>query len=86
MNLVAKWYVYMLECSDKTLYTGITNDLEARIARHNSGKGARYTRGRTPVILKASWAHASKSEAAKSEYALKKLSRQKKLEFTRKDL
>ena len=46
------WYVYMVRCSDETLYTGITNDLEKRIEAHNSGKnGARYTRSRGPVKL-----------------------------------
>ena len=75
------WYVYILECSDGSLYTGITNDVEARIGKHNSGKGAKYTRGRTPVVLKASWEYETKAEAAKEEYALKKLTRPKKLEL-----
>jgi len=45
------WYVYLLECSDSSLYCGITNDLEKRIATHNSGKGAKYTKVRLPVKL-----------------------------------
>jgi putative endonuclease len=45
------WYVYLLRCGDGSLYTGITNNLEARLAAHNTGKGARYTRSRRPVTL-----------------------------------
>jgi putative endonuclease len=77
------WYVYMVECSDGTIYTGITNDLDARIIKHNSGKGAKYTRGRTPVKLKATWTYKLKSEAAKAEYAFKKLSRAEKMKLIR---
>lgn len=79
--ILAPWYVYMLECSDGTIYTGITNNIEARILKHNSGKGAKYTRSRTPVKLKAQWMYEIKSEAAKAEYRFKKLSRLKKLEL-----
>jgi len=76
-----KWYVYVLECADGSLYTGTTNDVAARLAKHNSGKGAKYTRGRTPVVLKMSLEYENKSEAAKAEYAFKKLLRVQKLEF-----
>lgn len=76
-----KWFVYMVECSDKTIYIGITNDVSARIETHNSGKGAKYTRGRTPVALKVYLEYDSKSEAAKAEYDFKKLSREKKRKF-----
>ncbi len=73
------WHVYMVRCSDGTLYTGITNDLEKRIEAHNSGKeGARYTRSRRPVKLVYSEQVKSKSAAAKLEYQLKKLPRLKK--------
>jgi putative endonuclease len=75
------WYVYMLECSDGSIYTGITNDLTTRILKHNSGKGAKYTRARIPVILKAYWVYNLKSEAAKAEYAFKKLPRIQKMEL-----
>lgn len=81
----AAWYVYMLECSDGTIYTGITNDIHARVATHNCGKGAKYTRSRTPVVLKASMKYENKSEAAKAEYALKKLSKQQKLIFIKEN-
>lgn len=74
-----KWYMYIVECADSTLYTGITNDIAARITKHNSGKGAKYTRNRTPVILKASWEYENKSEASKAEYVFKQLSRVEKL-------
>ena len=68
------WYVYMVRCSDGTLYTGITTNLEKRIEAHNTGKdGARYTRSRRPVKLVYSEEVASRSAAAKLEYQLKKL-------------
>ncbi len=73
------WHVYMVRCSDGTLYTGITNDLEKRIEAHNSGKdGARYTRSRRPVTLVYSEQAKSKSAAAKLEYQIKRLTRLKK--------
>jgi len=76
------WYVYMVRCNDGTLYTGITNDLEKRIEAHNSGKdGARYTRSRRPVKLVYSEEAGSKSNAAKLEYKIKKMTRAKKMEM-----
>lgn len=77
------WYVYILECSDKkkSLYTGITNDLEKRIKQHNEGKGAKYTRGRGPVTLVKSFTCTSKSEALKLEYHIKQLPREEKLSY-----
>ncbi|HSY76255.1 MAG TPA: GIY-YIG nuclease family protein [Bacteroidia bacterium] len=77
--LPVKWYVYMLECADGSIYTGITNDVKERVAKHNSGKGAKYTKARLPVVLKAKWKHKDKSEAAKAEYAFKQLTREEKL-------
>ena len=59
----------------------ITNDVEARIKKHNSGKGAKYTRGRAPVFLKASWEYNTKAEAASAEYAFKQLTREQKLKL-----
>ena len=73
------WFVYILKCSDDTLYTGITNNLEKRIATHNSGKGAKYTKGRLPVILLKKFETQSKSEALKLEIKIKKLPREQKL-------
>ncbi len=72
------WYVYILRCKDGTLYTGSTDDLARRVAMHNAGKGAKYTRGRGPVEL-LYWEEAeSYSAALKREYAIKQLSRQEK--------
>lgn len=82
-NLI--WYVYIIECSDGSLYTGITNDLDRRIGTHNSGKGAKYTKSRTPVVLKIFWTCPSKSEACKKEIAIKKLSRKHKLALIEKE-
>lgn len=75
------WYVYILECSDGTLYTGITNDLQKRIDKHNKGTGAKYTKGRTPVLLLKSFEVASKSDALVMEYRIKQLPKSKKLGF-----
>lgn len=72
------YYVYILECADKTFYTGITNNLEQRIKLHNVRKGAKYTRGRTPVRLIYSEKVASKSEALKREIAIKKMGKVEK--------
>ena len=78
-------FVYMVRCSDGTLYTGITNDLEKRIRAHNSGKdGARYTRSRRPVKLVYSEEVESKSAASRLEYKIKKLPRLKKVQLLRK--
>jgi len=74
------WYVYILECSDGTFYTGITNDLDKRIVAHNAGKGAKYTKGRGPVKLMFVCLKMSKSDAAKYEAKIKKWSRAEKAE------
>lgn len=73
------WHVYLLECSDGTYYTGITNNISKRISLHNSGKASRYTRGRLPVKLIASKKMNSKGDALSEEYRIKQLSRRKKL-------
>lgn len=75
------WYIYILECSDGTLYTGITTDVNRRLLEHNSGKGAKYTRMRLPVVLRAVFEAQTRSEASKEEYRIKKLSRQEKLKL-----
>lgn len=75
------WYVYILRCSDDTLYTGITNDLAARLEAHNNGTGAKFTRGRVPVTLLYHETSASRSEALKREMAIKKLERPQKLQL-----
>ncbi len=78
-------YTYILECADKTLYTGWTNNLEQRIANHNAGKGAKYTRGRLPVRLVYAEAFATKQEACKREASIKKMSREEKLALIREN-
>ena len=72
------WYVYMLRCSDGSLYTGYTDDPERRFACHNSGKGAKYTRSRLPVTLVYREECADKPTAMKREYAIKQLKKQQK--------
>ena len=68
------WFVYIVRCADNTLYTGITNDLDRRIAEHNSGdKGAKYTRSRIPVTLVYSESFTCRSDAAKREAAIKSM-------------
>lgn len=73
-----KEYVYILRCSDGTLYTGWTNDLSHRIAAHNGGKGAKYTRSRRPVELVYFETFQDRIEAQRRERAIKKLSRKEK--------
>jgi len=74
------YFVYILACSDETLYTGITTDLERRLDEHNnSSKGAKYTRARRPVALVYSETYETRSEACKREYFIKhKMSREEK--------
>ena len=76
-----RWFVYILQCADGTFYTGMTDDIIRREAVHNSGKGAKYTRGRTPVQVVYSEECESYSAALKREYAIKKLHRQEKIEL-----
>ena len=71
-------YAYIVECADGTLYSGWTNDLEKRIAAHNAGQGAKYTRSRRPVTLRYYEEFEDKCVALRRECALKKMSRAKK--------
>lgn len=73
-----KHYTYILKCADNTYYTGWTLCLERRLKEHNSGKGAKYTRCRTPVSLVYYEEYATKQEAMRREYAIKQLSRKEK--------
>lgn len=75
------WYVYILDCADGSLYTGITNDLNKRLETHNKGKGSKYTRARLPVTLRTSFEMENKSIAAKEEYRIKQLTREQKLKL-----
>lgn len=71
-------YTYILRCSDNTLYTGWTNDLEKRIQTHNQGRGGKYTRSRIPVKLVYYETFPTKEEAMRREYAIKRLTRAQK--------
>ena len=77
----ATWFLYLLECNNGAYYAGITNDLEARFARHVSGKGARYTRANPPIQIIASKTYSDRSSASIAEGQLKRLPRSKKLEY-----
>lgn len=72
------YYVYIVECKDQTLYTGWTVNIEERLAKHNEGKGAKYTRVRYPVVLKYFEQLPTKVEAMQREWAIKQLSRAEK--------
>lgn len=69
------WYVYILRCKDNTLYTGITTDVAKRLVAHRSGKGAKYTRGRTPLELVYQEVCENHSQALKREWEIKTLTR-----------
>ena len=73
------WYVYILKCGDGTLYTGITDDVSARLQAHREGKGAKYTRGRGPLELVYQEESENHSAAAKREWQIKQLKKQEKL-------
>lgn len=74
-------YTYILKCRDGSLYTGWTTDLERRLKEHNSGKGAKYTKSRRPVMLVYYETFDTKEEAMKREYAIKQLRRKDKLKL-----
>lgn len=74
-------YTYILKCSDNTLYTGWTNDLEKRLKAHNAGKGAKYTKTRLPVEIVYYESFEDKIDAMKREYAIKQLRRKEKLKL-----
>lgn len=76
-------YTYMVECSDGSLYTGYTTDVERRTREHNTGKGAKYTRSRLPVRLVYYETHETKNQAMRREYELKQLTRDKKLKLVK---
>jgi putative endonuclease len=73
------WVVYLLRCADDTLYCGITNDLPGRLAAHHAGRGAKYTRGRGPLVVVATRRCRDKRLALRIEHAVKKLRRREKL-------
>ena len=77
-------YTYILKCKDGSLYTGWTNDLEQRVAAHNTGKGAKYTKARRPVELVYFEEFETKEQAMKREYAIKQMARKDKIELVRR--
>ncbi len=76
------WFVYIVRCSDASLYTGIARDVLRRLGEHDAGRGARYTRGRGPVTLCAKRRCATKSDALRLELAVKRLARRDKERLT----
>jgi len=79
-----KHYCYLVRCSDNTFYCGYTNNLDKRIAAHNNGKGAKYTKSRRPVTLVYSELYDNKSDAMKREWQIKQLTRQQKQKLINK--
>jgi putative endonuclease len=73
MHIISEWLVYIIECADHTLYTGITNDLARRMSKHENGTGAKYTRGRGPLKLVYTEPCSSKSAALMREHEIKSL-------------
>lgn len=78
MEYLKLWWVYIIRCGDGTLYTGISIDVEARLKRHIAGTGARYTRGRGPLVLVFKKEIGSQQDAMKREREIKKMSREGK--------
>jgi putative endonuclease len=78
------WYTYIVRCADGTLYCGVAKDLDARIATHNAGKGARYTRSRRPVVLVYRKRCRDQSTALRQEITIKRLTRDEKLQLIRR--
>ena len=79
--MTASWWVYLLHCGDGTLYCGIALDVEARLAQHQEGKGAKYTRGRGPLEVVYREACGTKAEALGRERTIKRMSRTAKLKL-----
>jgi len=78
------WWVYLLRCADGTLYCGIACDVAARLAQHAAGKGAKYTRGRGPLVLLAKRRCAAKGDALRLEHAIKRMPKDEKLRALRR--
>ena len=77
------WFVYLIECTDGSVYTGVAVDVERRYAEHAAGKGARYTRAHPPARLLARFPHPDRSSALKAEHAIKRLSATQKRALAR---
>ena len=80
------WYIYLVECADGTLYTGITIDPPRRVQQHNAGRGARYTRSRAPVRLLGSLAAGSRVDALRLEKRVKRMQPKRKRAFFRENV
>ncbi|WP_413439293.1 GIY-YIG nuclease family protein [Sulfuriferula sp. GW1] len=76
--IVAEWYVYILQCADRTLYTGVTTDITARVVNHNAGKGAKYTRSRLPAVLVYQEKASDHGAALRREHAIKQMRAEEK--------
>ena len=72
------WYVYIVQCADGSLYTGVAKDVEMRVSQHNAGKGAKYTRARLPVRLVHHEPAADQGSALRREYEIKGMTRERK--------
>lgn len=81
INHPRHWYVYIVRCADRTLYTGIAKDLAKRLTQHNNGSASKYTRGRLPVELVYTESAACHGDALRREYALKRMNLARKLEI-----
>jgi putative endonuclease len=79
------WFLYILQCVDGTLYTGITTDIFRRISQHENGKGAKYTKGRSPFKIIYTETHNNRSEASKREVEVKRMSRGEKMELGKRE-
>jgi putative endonuclease len=81
--MIKDWYVYLVECKDKSYYCGITRDIQGRLNKHNAGMGAKYTRGRKPVKLICNSELMTKSDALKLEYKVKHVKKDLKIKILR---
>ena len=73
------YYIYIIECTDGTLYTGVTTDIDKRLCEHKNKTGAKYTRSHPPAVLRALWTCEGRSDAQKLEYRIKRLPKERKL-------
>lgn len=78
------WFVYIIKCSDNTLYAGITNNLERRIKKHDNKLGAKYTKARTPVKLVYKEKYLTRADALRREFQIKKLQKEEKMALIKK--
>ena len=82
----SSWYVYIVRCSDESLYTGVAKDVPARIMRHNTGRGAKYTRSRQPVKLVYAEPARNRAAALQREHAIRRMGRDGKMAMIRRGM